>query len=147
MFTILLSSSSAISSTRPLQKYYQLSSFFQVYFVANAFQFINMKFIVASVAALASVAIAAPGAETSGQCKPATYRCEPGKEAWDVCNTAGQWVVSILFASDWTRLVILIVHVLVCWQLPTKNRLQVLPAKRQPLLRPPRLHDPLSVAH
>ncbi|KFG79885.1 hypothetical protein MANI_010044 [Metarhizium anisopliae] len=51
-----------------------------------------MKFIVASVAALASVAIAAPGAETSGQCKPATYRCEPGKEAWDVCNTAGQWV-------------------------------------------------------
>lgn len=145
MFTILLSSSPAISSTRSLQKYHQLSSFSQVYFVANAFQFIIMKFIVASVAALASVAIAAPGSETSAQCKPATYRCDPKQNGWDVCSTASQWVVSILFASDWTRLVILIV--LVCWQLPTKHRLQVLAAKRQPLLRPSRLHDPLSIAH
>lgn len=104
-----------------------------------------MKFIVASVAALASVAIAAPGSETSAQCKPATYRCDPKQNGWDVCSTASQWVVSILFASDWTRLVILIV--LVCWQLPTKHRLQVLAAKRQPLLRPSRLHDPLSIAH
>ncbi|OAQ61477.1 hypothetical protein VFPPC_14578 [Pochonia chlamydosporia 170] len=49
-----------------------------------------MKFIIASVAALASVAVASP--THPNQCKPATYRCEPGKAAWDVCNTSGQWV-------------------------------------------------------
>ncbi|EFY89452.1 hypothetical protein J3459_017851 [Metarhizium acridum] len=48
-----------------------------------------MKFVIASVAALASVAIAAPNPT---QCQPATYRCEPNKDAWDVCNTSGQWV-------------------------------------------------------
>ncbi|KID93795.1 hypothetical protein MAJ_10230, partial [Metarhizium majus ARSEF 297] len=51
-----------------------------------------MKFIIASVAALASVAIAAPGSEHSEQCKPATYRCDPNVNGWDVCNTSGQWV-------------------------------------------------------
>ncbi|KID85034.1 hypothetical protein MGU_07827 [Metarhizium guizhouense ARSEF 977] len=48
-----------------------------------------MKFIIASVAALASVAIAAPPAR---ECTPVAYRCHPGAEAWDVCNTSGQWV-------------------------------------------------------
>ncbi|OAA34623.1 hypothetical protein NOR_08381 [Metarhizium rileyi] len=48
-----------------------------------------MKFILATVTALASLAVAAPG---SGQCKPATYRCEPHRAAWDVCNTSGEWV-------------------------------------------------------
>jgi hypothetical protein len=50
-----------------------------------------MKLIIATVAALASVAVANPT-----HCKPATYRCEPHADAWDVCNTSGQWVVSVV---------------------------------------------------
>jgi hypothetical protein len=66
-----------------------------------------MKFIIATVAALASTAIASP--TNPSQCKPATYRCEPGKAAWDVCNTSGQWVVSILSSLVMTKLVVLTV--------------------------------------
>lgn len=66
-----------------------------------------MKFVIATIAALASVAVASPA--TPVQCKPATYRCEPGKAAWDVCNTSSQWVVSILSCAAITKLVVLTV--------------------------------------
>ncbi|KAJ6440237.1 DNA damage response protein [Purpureocillium lavendulum] len=44
-----------------------------------------MKHFAAAAVLLASLAAA-------DKCKPATYRCEPNKPAWDVCNTAGDWV-------------------------------------------------------
>ncbi|KID96008.1 hypothetical protein MAJ_08003, partial [Metarhizium majus ARSEF 297] len=48
-----------------------------------------MKFATVAVAALASVASAW---SYERECKPATYRCEPYAQAWDVCNTSGRWV-------------------------------------------------------
>ncbi|OAQ96058.1 hypothetical protein LLEC1_04621 [Akanthomyces lecanii] len=50
-----------------------------------------MKFIACAVAALATVAMASPK-PSDRKCKPATYRCENGDRAWDVCNTSGEWV-------------------------------------------------------
>ncbi|XWX00525.1 hypothetical protein V2A60_008545 [Cordyceps javanica] len=47
-----------------------------------------MKFLVAVITALASVAAAAEAA----RCKTATYRCQLSLRAWDVCNTSGDWV-------------------------------------------------------
>ncbi|PHH59437.1 hypothetical protein CDD81_3197 [Ophiocordyceps australis] len=52
-----------------------------------------MKFTLALVASLASVALASPG--YSG-CKPGTYQCatnpKTGQQGWQVCNTGGEWV-------------------------------------------------------
>ncbi|EFY84494.1 hypothetical protein J3459_008213 [Metarhizium acridum] len=48
-----------------------------------------MKFVTVAVAALASVAAAWP---YESKCKPATYRCQPYHQAWEVCNTRGEWV-------------------------------------------------------
>ena len=53
-----------------------------------------MKFIAVTVAALASLAAAAP--HPPAKSKPATYQCDHhnGAPSWDVCNTSGVWVVS-----------------------------------------------------
>ncbi|PHH82812.1 hypothetical protein CDD82_4684 [Ophiocordyceps australis] len=49
-----------------------------------------MKFTLALIASLASVALATPG--YSG-CKPGTYQCatKNGKQGWEVCDTSRNW--------------------------------------------------------
>ena len=53
-----------------------------------------MKFTAISLVALASFAAAAPNGGNK-QCKPGTYACLPNKSGWQVCNTSGNYVVSI----------------------------------------------------
>ncbi|GJN74947.1 hypothetical protein VFPFJ_10761 [Purpureocillium lilacinum] len=52
-----------------------------------------MKVLAIALASLATVAVATPTG-SGQQCKPATYRCDPNPrvQAWNVCNTSGQWV-------------------------------------------------------
>ncbi|KAK2612277.1 hypothetical protein QQS21_001703 [Conoideocrella luteorostrata] len=53
-----------------------------------------MKFVAATIAALAGLALGSPTAIEA--CTPATYRCDhntaTGKPGWDVCDTSGKWV-------------------------------------------------------
>lgn len=54
-----------------------------------------MQYSALLVAVMATFAAAAPKAAPGGYgCTPATYACD-GKHAWKVCNTEGQWVVSL----------------------------------------------------
>lgn len=54
-----------------------------------------MQYSALLVAVMATFAAAAPKAAPGGYgCTPATYACD-GKYAWKVCNTQGQWVVSL----------------------------------------------------
>lgn len=59
----------------------------------------------AIIAAFAAVAAAAPDSPPPGgqQCKPATYSCLPNSDGWQVCNTGGQWVVSLELSSTSKR--------------------------------------------
>lgn len=54
-----------------------------------------MKFTAVAFAALATLATASPHPPPPHGCKPATYECLPNDSGWQVCSTAGQWVVSI----------------------------------------------------
>jgi hypothetical protein len=64
-----------------------------------------MKFIIAAFA-FAAAALASPHNYGNGGgnppppppagCTPATYSCLPNNSGWQVCSTAGQWVVSLL---------------------------------------------------
>jgi hypothetical protein len=67
-----------------------------------------MKYIIAALALAASV-LASPHQPNKGNggnppagCTPATYSCTSDNSGWQVCSTAGQWVVSLLrlFDSD-----------------------------------------------
>lgn len=63
---------------------------------------VNMKLIFA-VIALATTAFAAPSQEANMEkrwaCNPATYSCTPNLAGWQVCDTSGNWVVSLLPSS------------------------------------------------
>lgn len=66
-----------------------------------------MKFTTLAIAAIISVATASPGYKPPPPppppphgCKPATYACLPNDQGWQVCSTAGQWVVSLPLKND-----------------------------------------------
>ena len=55
-----------------------------------------MQFTIALIA-MAAAAFAAPHPD-GNKCTPATYACAPGGgEGWIVCNTSGEFEVSLLF--------------------------------------------------
>lgn len=60
----------------------------------------TMKFTAVAFAALATLATASPHPPPPPHgCKPATYSCLPHDNGWQVCSTAGQWVVSIPYLT------------------------------------------------
>ncbi|EJP61182.1 hypothetical protein CRV24_000088 [Beauveria bassiana] len=52
-----------------------------------------MKLYVILLAGLAAASVDVDAESAAARCKPATYRCDPHRNGWNVCNTSGEWVI------------------------------------------------------